>query len=84
MLLAGFSLVVAIGVYSLVAVQRLLIAMASLVGSTGFRCRGSVAVVHVLTPQQWNLPRAGIKPMSPVLTGKFPNTGPPKKSLHVS
>ena len=84
MLLAGFSLVVAIGVCPLVAVHRLLIAMASLVGSTGFRRLGSVVVVHVLTPQQWNLPRAGIKPTSPVLTGKFPNTGPPKKSLDVS
>ena len=50
MLSAGFSLAVAIGVYSLVAVHRLLIAMASLVGSTGSRRLGSVVVVHVLTP----------------------------------
>ena len=28
----------------------------------------------------WNLPRPGIKPMSPALAGKFLTTGPPGKS----
>ena len=28
----------------------------------------------------WNLPRLGIKPMSPALAGRFLTTGPPEKS----
>ena len=31
----------------------------------------------------WDLPRPGIKPMSPALTGPFLTTGPPGKSLFV-
>ena len=43
-----------------------------LLGSTGSRGVGSVAL--------WYLPRPGIKPMSPVLTGRFLTIGTPGKS----
>ena len=36
-----------------------------------------------LLRSMWDLPRPGIKPMSPALAGGFLTTGPPRKSLHV-
>ena len=50
---------------------------------------GSVVVVHrrtynttvvVLPHGMWDLPRPGIKPMSPALTDKFLSIAPPEKS----
>ena len=35
--------------------------------------------VDLPAPGMCNLPRPGIEPMSPPLTGRFPNTGPPGK-----
>jgi len=36
----------------------------------GFRCRGSIAVVHRLSGM-WDLPRSGIEAVSPALAGGF-------------
>ena len=63
------------GSYSLVAVCRLLIVVASLVEH------------GLLGPQTWlpdgmrNLPGPGIKPMSPAIADRFLTTGPPGKSI---
>ena len=92
----GFSLVAASGGPSLVAVRRLLIAVASpfsehgLQGSTGFSSCGSWALEHKFSscgPQalllwgRWDLPGPGIKPMFPALThGFLITTEPPGKS----
>ena len=43
----------------------------------GFNSDGAEAQ---LPPGMWNLPRAGIKPMSPALAGGCLTTGPPVKS----
>ena len=63
----GFSLAVVSGAYSFVMMRRLLTAAASLV------------VEHGL----WDLPRPGIKPMSPAWAGRFLATGPPERSCLV-
>ena len=74
---------------SLVAVSRgcslgwlrgLLIAVASLAVAPRLQSAGSVVVVHGLSCSTWYLPGPGIKPMSPVLAGRFLTTGPPGKS----
>ena len=66
--------------YSLVSLRGLLIAVASLVAAPGLQSTGSVVVVPGLSCSTWNLPGPGIKPMSPVLAGRFLTTGPPGKS----
>ena len=82
----GHSLVAVSGGYALAAVSRLLWSR-----STGSRVCGlqqlqhvdSVAVAHGLScpHSMWDLPRPGIKPVSPALAGGFLTTGPPGKSL---
>ena len=74
------------GGYSLVAVSRLLIAVASLVAEHGLyagapelrlsRCDARTQ----LSCGVWDLPRLGIEPMSPALAGEFLTAGPPGKS----
>ena len=77
------------GGYSLVVVFRLLIAMVSLVAEHRLGTWASVVVEHRLSTRGtqawllcslWNLPRPGIKPMSPALAGRFLSTVPPEKS----
>ena len=77
------------GGYSLVVVLRLLIAMVSLVAEHRLGAWASVVVEHRLSTHGtqawllhslWNLPRLGIKPMSPALAGRFLSTVPPEKS----
>ena len=41
---------------------------------------GSAVVAHKLHCDTWNLPRPGIKPLSPALAGGFSTSGPPGKS----
>ena len=77
----GLSLVAANRAYSLVATCRLLIAVASLV--TKHMLYGTWASVIValrlrscgtwayLLHSMWSLPRAGIEPVSPALTGRL-------------
>ena len=61
--------------YVLVAVYGLLIVVTSLVA-----VQASGVVVHRLLPRSMlNIPRLGIKPMCPVLAGRFSTTGPPGK-----
>ena len=75
----GSSLVLANRGSSLVAVRRLLIAVASLV-ERGLSSCISWALEHrfngcgawaSLLPSMWNLPRPGIEPVSPVLAARF-------------
>ena len=86
----GFFLVVS-GGYSLVAVRRPLIAVASLIGGHGLW--GMPASVHVaggisrcgtwphLLCERWHLPRSGVKLVSPALAGGLSTTELPGKSL---
>ena len=82
----GLSLVIACRGFSLAAVCGLLIAVAShrsdfSVRSTNSRRAGSGLVVQTqLSRGMWNLPRPGIKPMSPALVGGFLTTGPSGRS----
>ena len=65
-----------------------------LLQSTGSRCTGfSVAAVHglsncdtraLLLHGMWNLPRSGIKPVSPALAGGFFTTEPPGKPAEMT
>ena len=52
----------------------------------GLQSAGSAVVVQELVVHllcgMWNLPRPGIVPMCPVLTGGFFTTGPPGKSYN--
>ena len=64
----AFSLVEASGGYSPVAVQGLLIVVASLVAEHGLQARGSVVVVHGLS--------------CPVACGNFPKQGSNLYFLH--
>ena len=79
-MLQGLSLVAASGGYSLVAVYRLLIEVASLVAEMGSRAGAvavaprlwntcSVVVAHrfILLHSMWDLPESGIKPVSPCI-----------------
>ena len=80
----GHSLVAVSGGYTLAAVSRLLWSQ-----STGSRVCGlqqlqhvdSVAVAHGLScpHSMWDLPRPGIKPVSPALAGGFLTARPPEK-----
>ena len=76
----GLFLAVANGGYSLLAVQRLLIAVASLVEERRLQSSGSVAVARGLQLPRgvWDLRGPGIIPMSPV--GRFVCTVPLGKS----
>ena len=59
--------------------------MSSAVAARGLWYTGLAVVMHrpKLPCGMWNLPRPGIKPMSPLLEGEFLTSGPPGKSLHV-
>ena len=79
---------VASGSRSLVAVYRLLIAVASLMEcrhqgawALGIAAHGlsSCGTWAYLLPGMWDLPGSGIEPMSPVLTGGLFPTEPPGK-----
>ena len=50
---------------------------AQALGHTGFSSCGSWSLI---ARGMWNLPRPGIKPVSPALAGRFLITGPPGKS----
>jgi len=64
--------------YSLGAEHGLLIAVASPAAEPGLSGCGTQAS---LLRGMWNLPRPGIKPVSPALPGRFLTTGPPGKSF---
>ena len=76
------SLVVASWGYPLVAMHRLLTAVASLAMEHGPRaCRlSSHSTRAYLLHGMWNLPRPGIEPVTPALVGRFLTTGPSGKS----
>ena len=72
----GLSLVVESGDYSLVAVHRLLVVLASLVGrARALGLIGSVVMAHGLSCYA-----AGIEHMSPALAGRFLTIGSTGKS----
>ena len=67
---------------SLIAEQGLLIVVASIVAEHGLQSIwASVVAAHGLSDMQ-DLPRPEIEPMSPTLTGRLLNTGPPGTSLY--
>ena len=76
-----------------VVLLGLLIAVASLIGSTGLGCvdfssDGSQALEHRLNScglhnnscVMWDLPKPGKEPVTPTLAGGPPSTGPPGES----
>ena len=65
----------------LVAVRGLLIAVASLLPSTGSRRTGfsSCGALASLLRGMWDLPGPGLELMSPALAGGFLTTAPPGK-----
>ena len=70
-----------IAVASLVAEHRLQGAQASVVLARGPYSSGCSCGAWAQVPQsKWSLPRPGIKPMFPALAGEFSTTGPPEKS----
>ena len=86
----GFSLVVASGGYSLVVVAGFSLQrfwcraqapghMGSAVVVLRLWSTGSTVVSHGLRCSVWDLPRLGIKQVSPVLPGGFSNIEPPGK-----
>ena len=93
--MCGLSLVMVSGGYSLTAVCRLHIVVASLVehslqarGLQQLQLTGSRVWAQQLQDTRacllhsmWKLPRPGIKPMSPALACRFLTTGPSGKSL---
>ena len=76
-MLPTLSLVVGEGLelagYSLVSICALLIVVAALAVEQTLGHKGLVA------PHMWELPRPGIKPVSPALAGGFLTTGPTGK-----
>ena len=78
----GFSLVAAGGSYSLVAVHRLLTAVASLwsQGSRAYEGFSSWDTQAKLLRSMWDLPKPEIKPVSPALADGFLIARPPRKS----
>ena len=56
-----------------------------LLRSTGSRRAGSVVVAHgpSCSSGMWDLPRPGLEPVSPALTGRFSTTAPPGKPTEV-
>ena len=81
MLHTGFSLDVESGGYSLVAVQELLIVVASFVVKHGLRSCRARAWLHC---GLGDLPGPGIQTVSPALAGGFLTTGPAGKSTQAS
>ena len=94
--MCGLSLVMVSGGYSLTAVCRLHIVVASLVVEHSLQARGLQQLQLTgsrvwaqqlqdtracLLHSMWKLPRPGIKPMSPALAGRFLTNGPSGKSL---
>ena len=75
--LCGLSLLGAGGGVSPVVARGLLVAAASLVAEKGFGSCGPWTW-RLLSP--WDLPRPGIKPVSPALAGGFLTPGSPGKS----
>ena len=71
--------------HSLVAVLGLLTAGASCVAEHRLSARGfyTCGTQAYLPWGTWNLPRQGTEPVSPVLSGKFLTTGPPKGSPYL-
>ena len=65
--------------YSAVAVQRLLVAVASLVVELGFSSRDTRAQLPCGT---WNLLGPGIEPVSPTSAGRCLTTEPPGKPVN--
>ena len=66
-----------------ITVHRLLVAVASvLLWSTGSRCTGfgSCGLRAQLLRGMWDLPRPGLEPVSPALSGGFLTSAPPGKS----
>ena len=54
---------------------------ASVVAAHGLETAGSVSwYMGLVAPGMWNLPGPEIKPMSPLLAGRFLSTAPPGKS----
>ena len=80
--MCGLSLIVMTGGYSLVTVCGLLTVAASLVAEHGlYGWQASVVAACGLSSLvRWNLPRAGIGPVSPALAGRPLTTGPLGKS----
>ena len=65
--------------YSLVALCRLLIVMASLDAACGLR---QLRLKGLAAPWKWDFPGSGTEPMSLALAGGFFTTGPPGKSCN--
>ena len=67
------------------AVQELLIVVASLIVERTLQSTNSAVVVHGLScyVASWNLPGLGIEPMFPALAGRFLSTVPPGNSIMV-
>ena len=88
---AGFSLVAVSRGSFLLAVCGYLLAEASLMVEHGFsgvqasvvvaRGLGNCDALAQLLHGMWNLPRPGLKPVSPALAGRFFTTEPPRKHL---
>ena len=86
---AGFSLVAVSRGSFLLAVCGYLLAEASLMVEHGFsgvqasvvvaRGLGNCDALAQLLHGMWNLPRPGLKPVSPALAGRFFTTEPPRK-----
>ena len=74
---AGISLVGASRGFSLVAVLRLLIKVASLVEDMLSSCGAWAQLLHGV----WNIPESGMEAVSPALAGKFFTTEPPGQPL---
>ena len=79
------SLVAVSGGCILAAVVRLLIAVASLLWSTGSRaCGFSRCGLGTMLPHgMWDCPRPGVEPVSPALTGRFLIARPSGKSSNI-
>ena len=59
---------------------------ASVAVARGLQSTGSVIVAHRLSCSatgMWDLPRPGLKPVSPALAGRFLTTPPPGKSHYI-
>ena len=78
----GLCLVAASGGYSPVSVHGLLIEVASLLQGTGSKAHrfSSCGSLAQLPSGLWNLPRPGIKLVSPAWAGRFSSTGPLRRS----
>ena len=76
----GYSLVTVRGHHLLLS--RLQVALALVVAAPGLQSTGSIVEVHGLRCRGiWDLPRSGIKSVSPALAGRFFTTEPPRKPV---